>query len=70
MIHIYLLHIRNIHKNPTILFVLYISALKSVMFAPWEHDAPSKLPHPLSSDTDTFSQYGSNEVSGMSHATQ
>ena len=35
------------------------------MFAPWEHDAPSKLP-PLSSDTDTFSQYGSNEVSGMS----
>ena len=35
------------------------------MFAPWEHDAPSKMP-PLSSDTDTFSQYGSNEVSGMS----
>ena len=60
------LPIRNIHKNPTILFVLYVSALKSVMFAPWEHDAPSKLPHPLSSDTDTFSQYGSNEVSGMS----
>ena len=38
------------------------------MFAPWEHDAPSKLP-PLSSDTDTFSQYGSNEVSGMSRNT-